>query len=128
MVNLSHLTTDKCKKKNGNNSAHQTVIEFCRVNENHTLQELIFKGIGSTPELLYFNGFCSSLNYSQFHKTLPNSSLQMHWTSVRFYKMGDSYTYSWVPLFLFTVYFVIREQYNQSPPPTFSQGKQNVLL
>ena len=28
--------------------------------------------------------------YSQFHKTLPKSSLQMHWISVRFYEMGDS--------------------------------------
>ena len=28
--------------------------------------------------------------YSQFHKTLPRSSLQMHWISVRFYEMGDS--------------------------------------
>ena len=26
--------------------------------------------------------------YSTFHKTLPNSSLQMHWISVRFYEMG----------------------------------------
>ena len=28
------------------------------------------------------------LTYSTFHKTLPNSSLQMHWISVRFYEMG----------------------------------------
>ena len=28
-------------------------------------------------------------NYSQFHKTLVISSLQMHWISVRFYEMGD---------------------------------------
>ena len=27
--------------------------------------------------------------YSQFHKTLPKSSLPMHWISVRFYEMGD---------------------------------------
>jgi len=27
--------------------------------------------------------------YSQFHKTLLRSSLQMHWISVRFYEMGD---------------------------------------
>ena len=27
--------------------------------------------------------------YSQFHKTLPISSLQMHWISVEFYEMGD---------------------------------------
>ena len=31
------------------------------------------------------------LNYSQFHKTLPTSRLQMHWISVRFYEMGDSW-------------------------------------
>ena len=30
------------------------------------------------------------LTYSQFHKTLPIASLQMHWISVRFYEMGDS--------------------------------------
>ena len=29
-------------------------------------------------------------SYSQFHKTLPKSSLQMHWISVRFYEMGDT--------------------------------------
>ena len=27
--------------------------------------------------------------YSQFHKTLPKPSLQMHWISVRFYEKGD---------------------------------------
>ena len=27
--------------------------------------------------------------YSQFHKTLPNCSLQMHWIPVRFYEMDD---------------------------------------
>ena len=27
--------------------------------------------------------------YSPFHKTLPKSSLRMHWISVRFYEMGD---------------------------------------
>ena len=27
--------------------------------------------------------------YSQFHITLPVSSLQMQWISVRFYEMGD---------------------------------------
>ena len=27
--------------------------------------------------------------YSQFHKTLPRFSLQMHLISVRFYEMGD---------------------------------------
>ena len=30
------------------------------------------------------------LTYSQFHKTLPKSSLGMHWISVRFYEMGDT--------------------------------------
>ena len=30
--------------------------------------------------------------YSRFHKTLPRSSLQIHWISVRFYEMGDSKT------------------------------------
>ena len=29
------------------------------------------------------------LLYSPFHKTLPKSSLQMHWISVRFYEMRD---------------------------------------
>jgi len=28
------------------------------------------------------------LNYNPFHKTLPISSLQIHWTSVMFYEMG----------------------------------------
>ena len=30
--------------------------------------------------------------YSQFHKTLPRSGKEMHWISVRFYEMGDTYT------------------------------------
>ena len=29
--------------------------------------------------------------YSAFHKTLPKSSLKIHWISVRFYAMGDSF-------------------------------------
>ena len=35
---------------------------------------------------------CNSVtvSYSEFHKTLPKSSLQMHWISVRFYEMGDT--------------------------------------
>ena len=33
---------------------------------------------------------CRNLNYSSFHKTLPRSSLQMNWFSVRFYEMGES--------------------------------------
>ena len=32
----------------------------------------------------------SSKIYSLFHKTLPKSSLLMHWISVRFYEMGDT--------------------------------------
>ena len=32
-------------------------------------------------------------NYSLFHKTLPNSSLLMHWISVRFYKTCFSYSH-----------------------------------
>ena len=32
----------------------------------------------------------SELIYSTFHKTLPRSSLQMQWISVRFYEMGDT--------------------------------------
>ena len=34
----------------------------------------------------YNNGH---LKYKKFHKTLPKSSLQMHWISVRFYEIGD---------------------------------------
>ena len=34
-----------------------------------------------------------STRYSQFHKTLPISSFQMHWISVRFYNMGDILTF-----------------------------------
>ena len=48
--------------------------------------------------------------YSQFHKTLPWSSLQIHWISVRFYEMGDiknpwtvSLIYIFVELFLLNV-------------------------
>ena len=31
--------------------------------------------------------------YSPFQKTLPKSSLQMNWVSVRFYEMGDIQIY-----------------------------------
>ena len=39
----------------------------------------------------YMNLEPGCMIYSQFHKTLPKSSLlvQMHWISVRFYEMGD---------------------------------------
>ena len=30
------------------------------------------------------------LIYSLFHKTIPRSSLQMHWISVRFYEICDT--------------------------------------
>ena len=33
----------------------------------------------------------ASLIYSPFHKTLPRSSLEMHWISVRFYEIGFMY-------------------------------------
>ena len=36
------------------------------------------------------NKTITKLPYSQFHKTLPKSSLQLHWISVRLYEMGDS--------------------------------------
>ena len=32
---------------------------------------------------------CTYTLYSQFHKTLPKYSLQMHWISVTFSEMGD---------------------------------------
>ena len=35
-------------------------------------------------------GLRSTIFYSPFHKTLPKSSLQIHWISVRFYEMGDT--------------------------------------
>ena len=37
----------------------------------------------------YINNFENCFNHSQFQKTLPKSSLQMHWIPVRFYEMGD---------------------------------------
>ena len=36
-----------------------------------------------------FWNFDSEFNYSPFHKTLPKSSLQIHWISVKLYEMGD---------------------------------------
>ena len=39
------------------------------------------------------------LNYSPFHKTLPKSSLQLHWISVRFYEMGDKWQFDDLTLF-----------------------------
>ena len=40
----------------------------------------------------YFNTnfqIMEDVKCSLFHKTLPKSSLPMHWISVRFYEMGD---------------------------------------
>ena len=37
----------------------------------------------------HFLILCSYSTYRPFHKTLPRSSLQMHWISVRFCEMGD---------------------------------------
>ena len=44
--------------------------------------------------------------YSQFHKTLAKSSLQMNWISVRFYEMGESILYI---LFVSMIKFVCIE-------------------
>ena len=33
--------------------------------------------------------FLKEVRYSPFHKTLPKSSLQIHWISITFYDMGD---------------------------------------
>ena len=42
----------------------------------------------------FISGHCFYNKYifvnSQFHKTLPKSSLQMHWISVRFYERGGN--------------------------------------
>ena len=47
---------------------------------------------GAVPRKRTFLAHMSaSLKYSQFDKTLSISSLQMHWISVRFYEMGDSF-------------------------------------
>ena len=59
--------------------------------------------------------------YSQFHKTLLKSSLQMHWISVRFYEMGDIlkkisdflikklylYNFGWFVCEFITIYFLL---------------------
>ena len=39
--------------------------------------------------LLFFLLSPPRVKYIQYHKTLPKSSLQLHWISVRFYEMGD---------------------------------------
>ena len=47
--------------------------------------------------------------YSPFHKTLPKTSLEMHWISVRFYEMGDMwersgrFTYFSNPAYLYSL-------------------------
>ena len=38
--------------------------------------------------------YSTKLVYNPFHKTLPITSLQIHWISVRFYEMGDIIHYS----------------------------------
>ena len=37
--------------------------------------------------------FIKKISYSAFHKTLPKSCLKIPWISVRFYEMGDIWTY-----------------------------------
>jgi len=46
----------------------------------------------------FLNYYCGM--YSQSHKTLPKSSLQMHWISVRFYEMGDIVNINYYPFLL----------------------------
>ena len=46
------------------------------------------------PLLYQCHGQSISLNNSLFHKTVPKSSLKMHWYSVRFYEMGDMSNYT----------------------------------
>ena len=49
------------------------------------------------------------LIYSQFHKTLPKSSLQMHWISVRFYEMGDNIFFLYKGCPILELWFLILE-------------------
>ena len=64
---------------------------------NHRLNTLEYLIYGGNPlghfaaisvYVLYFVFVCQW--YRPFHKTLPRSSLQMHWISVRFYETGCS--------------------------------------
>ena len=41
--------------------------------------------------------FTISVNYSPFHKTLPKSSLKIHWISVRFFEMDDRFFWFFLP-------------------------------
>ena len=56
---------------------------------------------------IFWRNFClffyAPMTYSPFHKTLPKSSLQMHWISVRFYEMGVMYSNVYNSLPFFTV-------------------------
>ena len=47
-------------------------------------------------------------NYSQFHKTLPKSSLQKHWIWGRFYEMGDSEKYFAFSTWATVIFFYLR--------------------
>ena len=46
--------------------------------------------------------------YSPFHKTLPRSSLKMHWISVRFYEIGVS---------IYVEFYRLHMAFSGAPPP-----------
>ena len=59
--------------------------------------------------------------YSQFHKTIPRSSLHIHWISVRFNEMGDMTYSGWrqnwplpfptpIPLSLYSIQPLMHDQ------------------
>ena len=76
------------------------------------------------------------LKYSPVHKNLPKSRLEIHWNSVRFYEMGDSFEYwkanllrrtivliqEFQELFFFTQINKVNQYYFVIFPPTSGSG------
>ena len=104
---LNHITADPSEKAPGSKNWCTTVqLYICAqsITKRYTryshytcaLYSSLYtiRGIrGTHPNILVYecnmNVYVYTLYIQSFHKTLPKSSLQMHWISVRFDEMGD---------------------------------------
>ena len=65
-------------------------------------------------KICFLEGFRLNLyfNYSQFHKNLPKSSLQLHWISVKFYEMDDIKSVGFRPFWIY--WYAYKKNYKKN--------------
>ena len=84
----------------------------------YTVFRATYRAVISKVTCIYIYVICV---YNLFQKTLPKSTLKMHWISVRFYEMGDTiniiyYVYMYNVVLLLLYYFIIFYRLFEYPP------------